>query len=88
MPVLAYGCKGPKDIIEHGRSGYLVDTLEEMAGQVVEHFADPARHAQMRRAALRRVEDYQAGPIMRQFLDDLGLGEAAEPLEREQRSAA
>jgi hypothetical protein len=27
----------------------------------------------MRKAALRRVEDYQAGPIMHRFMQDLGL---------------
>jgi glycosyltransferase involved in cell wall biosynthesis len=73
MPVLAYGCKGPKDIIEHGKSGYLVKTIDEMASQVVDHFEHPARHAQMRKAALRRVEDYEAGPIMQRFMHDLGL---------------
>ena len=73
MPVLAYDCKGPKDIVEHGRSGYLVDTVDEMAAQVVDHFHRTSRHAGMRKAALRRIEDYQAGPIMRRFVQDLGL---------------
>jgi glycosyltransferase involved in cell wall biosynthesis len=73
MPVLTYNCKGPKDIVEHGRNGYLVDTIEEMAAQIVDHFGATSRHADMRKAALRRVEDYQAGPIMRRFMEDLGL---------------
>ncbi len=73
MPVLAYNCKGPKEIVEHDRSGYLVNTREEMSAQIIEHFRNAARHADMRQAALRRVEDYQAGPIMRQFMHDLGL---------------
>lgn len=73
MPVLAYDCKGPKDIVEHGRNGYLVDTVDEMAAQVVDHFRTTARHAAMRKAALRRIEDYQAGPIMHRFMQDLGL---------------
>lgn len=73
MPVLAYGCKGPKDIIENGRNGYLVDDIDGMVKAIVDHFDQPARHAAMRKAALRRVEDYGAGPIMRQFMNDLGL---------------
>src|SRR5262249_53279009 len=64
MPVLAYDCKGPKDIVEDGQSGYLVDTVDEMAAQIVDHFRKTSRHADMRLAALRRCEDYQAGPIM------------------------
>lgn len=73
MPVLAYRCKGPKDIVRHGRDGYLVGTTEEMAAQVVAHFAEPERHAALRVAARQRVEDYQAGPIMSRFMHDLGL---------------
>jgi glycosyltransferase involved in cell wall biosynthesis len=73
MPVLAYDCKGPKDIVEHGRNGYLVDTVDEMAAQVGDHFRATSRHAAMRKAALRRIEDYQAGPIMHSFMQDLGL---------------
>lgn len=73
MPVLAYNCKGPKDIIQHGRNGYLVDSTEAMAAQIVEHFQNPERHAAMRKAALARVEDYSAGSIMSQFMNDLGL---------------
>ena len=73
MPVLAYNCKGPKDIVEDGKSGYLVDTVDEMAARVVDHFQRTSRHPDMRKAALRRAEDYQAGPIMRRFMQDLGL---------------
>jgi glycosyltransferase involved in cell wall biosynthesis len=73
MPVVAYGVKGPKDIIQPGRNGYLVNTMDEMADQVVKHFAEREGHAAMRREALKRVADYQAEPIMRQFLGDMGL---------------
>ncbi|HVT36089.1 MAG TPA: glycosyltransferase, partial [Nevskiaceae bacterium] len=86
MPVAAYNTKGPKDIIENGRNGYLVDKLGEMAAQIVKHFREPQRHASMRAAALRRVDDYQAGPIMREFLGRMGL-----PVEQpiiERRAAA
>ena len=86
MPVVAYNCKGPKDIVQHGRNGYLVNSVEEMAQQVISHFADRERHAAMRRDAYLRVGDYQAEPIMRQFLHDLGLGTAG--VERSERAVA
>lgn len=35
-PVLAYNCKGPKDIIEHGIHGYLVDGIEEAVGSRID----------------------------------------------------
>lgn len=73
MPVLAYDCKGPADIVQPGRNGYLVDSQEAMAAQIIAHLRAPERHPAMREAARARVADYQAGPIMRQFLADLGL---------------
>ncbi|MBV8062677.1 MAG: glycosyltransferase, partial [Nevskia sp.] len=73
MPALAYNCKGPKDIVQHGRNGYLVDNIEQMAAQIVQHFQQRETHAAMRRDAQARVADYQAEPIMRRFLGDLGL---------------
>ncbi len=82
MPVLAYNCKGPKDIVLHGRNGYLVDSIEQMAPRLVQHFANREAHAAMRREAQLRVADYQAEPIMRQFLGDMGLAVAEPELER------
>jgi glycosyltransferase involved in cell wall biosynthesis len=82
MPAVAYGCKGPKGIVQHGRNGYLVDSQEQMAEQVVRYFQEPERHAAMRREAVKRAADYEAEPIMRQFLSDMGLEPAAAELER------
>jgi glycosyltransferase involved in cell wall biosynthesis len=81
MPVLAYNTKGPKDIIEHERNGYLVERIEQMSEQIVRHFREPQRHAAMRAAALHRVDDYRAGPIMRRFLTTMGLPVADEAVE-------
>lgn len=87
MPVLAYATKGPRDIIKNGENGYLVDTIEEMSASIVEHFRNPQRHAAMRAAALARVDDYQAGTIMREFLGQMGLP-VSELKVIEQRAAA
>jgi glycosyltransferase involved in cell wall biosynthesis len=86
MPVVAYNCKGPKDIIQHGRNGYLVNSIDEMSEQIVQHFSDRSLHPSMRREAVKRVMDYQAEPIMREFLGNMGL-HLLDP-EMEQRSAA
>jgi glycosyltransferase involved in cell wall biosynthesis len=75
MPAIAYNCKGPKDIIEHGVSGYLAGDSVEMSAQIVNYFASPARQRMMREQALRRSENYRAEQIMQQFLSDLGLVE-------------
>ena len=74
MPAIAYRCKGPKDIIEHGQSGYLVSNIEAMSQQIVDFFNAPRTHRDTMSAhAVRRAGDYKATPIMDKFLHDLGL---------------
>lgn len=72
MPVVAYDCKGPKDIIEHGKSGYLAKDKAEMSQYILDYFTN-ANRVQMKQGAMQRCEAYQAEPIMRQFLHDMGL---------------
>ena len=73
MPALAYNCKGPKDIIEHEVSGYLLEDIDAMAEAVVRFFSDPTARNVMEQNARNRAARFQAEPIMRQFLADLGL---------------
>ncbi len=73
MPALAYDCKGPKDIIKHNECGYLVNDIEQMADQVIRHFDSEPKRELMRQLAILRAEEYQAEPIMKQFLKDMGL---------------
>lgn len=75
MPVIAYNCKGPKDIVEHEVSGYLVEDIEQMGRRIIDFFAQKDAATAMRAAATRRSLDYQAEPIMGQFLIDLGLAD-------------
>ena len=73
MPAIAYNCKGPKDIIEHDVSGYLVDTPEQMAAQIVAHYQWPDRRAALRAGARHRAAQYGEDEIMTRFVQDLGL---------------
>ena len=73
MPAIAYDCKGPRDIIQHGSCGYLVETADDMAAGIVEHFLWPDQRDAMRAAALARAGDYHPDKIMTQFVSDLGL---------------
>ncbi len=86
MPAVAYDCKGPKDIIEHGVSGYLVANPEAMADQIASHFLWPDRRAAMRDSARQRAGQYRADDIMTRFVHDLGLPALVGGLE--QRSVA
>lgn len=76
MPVAAYNCKGPGDIIQHGTSGYLVDNAVQMSEQIVRFFSSGSHRRTMQANAVSRSHDFQAEPIMQQFLVDLGLAGA------------
>ena len=82
MPVIAYDCKGPKDIIQHNQSGYLVDTMDDMSKTIINYFANTevnqSKRLLMREKAFLRANDYQALPIMTKFMCDLGLIEQEE----------
>lgn len=86
MPAIAYDCKGPRDIIEHDVSGYLVKDPRAMAAQIVAHFGWPDRRAAMRAAALARAGHYSADRIMTEYVENLGL--PAKQYVLEQRSVA
>ena len=73
MPAVAYNCKGPRDIIEHEVSGYLVEDIDSMAEAVVSFFSQRQNRQQMVENARKRAAGFQAEPIMRQFLSDMGL---------------
>jgi len=86
MPVIAYNCKGPKDIIEDNINGYLVDDIQQMSQQIVEFFTLPEKQMLMSKNAIRRAEEYQAKPIMEKFIQDMGLD--LPQTETQQRSVA
>jgi glycosyltransferase involved in cell wall biosynthesis len=73
MPTVAYNCKGPKDIIQNNKNGYLVDDIAAMSEKIVEYFSSPNIQDSMQQKALLRAAEYQAEPIMQKFLHDMGL---------------
>ncbi len=73
LPVVAYKTKGPKDIILHGKNGYLVKTRTEMVNAIREYFGNRRLHGGFRKAALKRAADYQADSIIARFLKDVDL---------------
>jgi len=73
MPVIAYNCKGPADIIQHDKNGFLVENSSDMGEQVICYLNSKQNHSVLSNNAIARSEDYRAEPIMQQFLQDLGL---------------
>ncbi len=72
-PVIAYAIKGPKDIIEHGKCGFLADKKDDIAGCVEEFFSDKRQIAEMSKNAVKRAEVYNAKDIFDRFLDNVSL---------------
>lgn len=72
-PVASYNTKGPRDIIENGISGYLVNTKEKMADAVTSHFKNTKGRAGMEAAALDRSKFFTADSIIGKLLKDTGL---------------
>ncbi len=87
MPVIAYNCKGPKDIIKDKVNGYLVNTRGEFSQQIIQHFQSPLKHQQLKQNAILRSQDYQAESIMQQFMLDLGLIDPETPAQQRRRVA-
>jgi glycosyltransferase involved in cell wall biosynthesis len=79
LPVLAYDCKGPKDLVEDGESGFLGKDAAELAACAAGALANPDRLQGMRRSALRRAGDFGARQIMDRLLADMGMGEGSVP---------
>jgi glycosyltransferase involved in cell wall biosynthesis len=73
MPAIAYDCKGPRDIIEHEKSGYLAQDSADMAGKIIGHFSWPDKRAAMRTAARERARLYSPERIMTEYVQHLGL---------------
>jgi len=72
-PVVSYNTKGPRDIIENEKSGYLVNTKEKMADAVISHFKKGKDRDAMTEAALARAGDFTADSIIGKLLKDTGL---------------
>ncbi|HOV09122.1 MAG: GDP-mannose-dependent alpha-mannosyltransferase [Spirochaetes bacterium ADurb.Bin218] len=71
-PVVSYNTKGPKDIIENEKSGYLVNTREKMA-EVITNFFLKNKRTEMSQSALLRSKDFTATNIIEKLLKDTGL---------------
>lgn len=75
LPVFAYNCKGPKNIVDHGVSGFLSEDSAQMARQIQVYLANSGLQKQLRKQVFNSIQQYQARPIMEKFINDLGLSE-------------
>jgi glycosyltransferase involved in cell wall biosynthesis len=73
LPVISYNTKGPKDIINDGFNGYLVETLQEAGEKAAKYLNDHAIHANFKKSAIGKSKKYTADKILEEFLADVGL---------------
>jgi len=72
-PVAAYAIKGPKDIVEHGKSGFLADNKKDLADCIQEFFSDKTKMDELSANAVKRAEHYNAEDIFDRLLHDVSL---------------
>lgn len=72
LPVISYSCPcGPKDIIEDGVNGFLVEVNneKELATKICELIENEEKRRQMGAEALRRSKDYSINNIVNKWID-------------------
>ena len=83
LPVAAYNTKGPKDIIENGKNGYLVKTKSDMISAIYDYLGNARKRAKFKTSALARAKAFNPDTIITQLLNDVDLD--AGPLRRIKR---
>ncbi len=73
LPVIAYNTKGPKDIIDDGVCGYLVNTEEQMTEKIITYLGDLQQQKNFKKAAVKRAKNYDVDGIVERFVADVGL---------------
>jgi glycosyltransferase involved in cell wall biosynthesis len=73
LPAACYATKGPKEIIEHGVSGYLCSGNGDMITAISSYLSKPQESTKMKRSALLRSQNFSPEEIMTDLLKDIGI---------------
>jgi glycosyltransferase involved in cell wall biosynthesis len=75
LPAVSYAVKGPKDIIEHDRSGMLAKDRFDFSEAVAALLADSKKRGAMRLEARHRAQTYDKVQILDDLMRSVGLRE-------------
>ena len=64
LPVIAKNNRGHRALMRNGETGYLVDSVSEMADRIERLLTDDALAARMRTAAKERVQKYDLQNVL------------------------
>lgn len=73
LPVIAYKIKGPKDIINDHKNGFLVNTLDDMKQMLLTFINDTEVRKSYKKNALLRAQEYNKDLILDKLLTDIGF---------------
>jgi glycosyltransferase involved in cell wall biosynthesis len=83
LPVVAFDCRyGPAEIIEDGRTGFVVprEDTDALVEATLELIRDPDKRRRFGAAGVQRARDYaleRIGPRWEELLDELAAPDAA-----------
>jgi len=73
LPVIAYKSKGPKDILEGEKAGFVVKRKSEMVEKIITYFSDSKLRKSMKSETLIRAKDYSVDLILKNFLEKINI---------------
>jgi glycosyltransferase involved in cell wall biosynthesis/ribosome-associated translation inhibitor RaiA len=73
LPVAAYNAKGPKDIIEHKKSGFVAANATLLSKYIIDYFSETEKYTEMKQKAFERAKSYSKNKIIKQLLLDVEL---------------
>ena len=73
LPVASYKTKGPKEIILHGKCGYVENSRKELADRVIEFFSSREKQKKFKSEAIKRASYFSKKRILDEFLKAIDI---------------
>jgi len=71
LPVTTYNTKGPKDIIQNRKNGFVCDGKSEIIKSIKEYFSNTKLQSGMKAEAIVRASQYDSKKIIDELMKDI-----------------